>query len=128
MATLHQLRGRVGRGAEASECVLLAGGKLNEEGAERLEIMVESNDGFVIAEKDLDMRGPGDLLGLDQSGTPLKIFGSYEKHMKLFELAKQDAKEILKEDPTLSLSKWKALKSVFETRMMNKDGYFELGG
>ena len=128
LATLHQLRGRVGRGTEASECVLLAGGKLNEEGAERLEIMVESNDGFVIAEKDLDMRGPGDLLGLDQSGTPLKIFGSYEKHMKLFELAKQDAKEILKEDPTLSLSKWKALKSVFETRMMNKDGYFELGG
>ncbi len=66
LSQLHQLRGRVGRGAEKSFCILLSGSKLNNDAAERLKIMCDTNDGFKIAEKDLELRGPGDIEGTRQ--------------------------------------------------------------
>ena len=70
LAQLHQLRGRVGRGAGASTCVLLAHGRLSEVARARLDVMVATEDGFVIAEKDLEIRGPGDFFGTRQWGMP----------------------------------------------------------
>src|SRR5690606_11374381 len=68
LSQLHQLRGRVGRGAEQSFCILMSGNKLSKEGRRRLETMVQTNDGFEIAEVDLELRGPGDISGTQQSG------------------------------------------------------------
>src|SRR5215467_9847261 len=70
LAQLHQLRGRIGRGAAKSYCLLMTGGKVSEEGQKRLDIMVETNDGFQIAERDLELRGPGEFFGTRQSGMP----------------------------------------------------------
>ena len=70
LAQLHQLRGRIGRGAAKSYCVLMHGGKVSEEGQRRLDAMVRTNDGFQIAELDLELRGPGDFFGTKQAGIP----------------------------------------------------------
>jgi len=73
LSQLHQLRGRVGRGAEQSFCILLTGFKLSTETRKRMEIMVRTNDGFEISEADLQLRGPGDLEGTQQSGLPFEL-------------------------------------------------------
>src|SRR5690606_33274832 len=69
LSQLHQLRGRVGRGSEKSYCIMLTGNQISKEAKERLDVMVKSNDGFVIAEKDLEIRGPGEIEGTRQSGS-----------------------------------------------------------
>jgi len=101
LSQLHQLRGRVGRGAEQSYCILMTGVKISKDSRTRLETMVRTNDGFEIAEVDLNLRGPGDLSGTQQSGVlDLKIADLAKDHIML-SAARELALEILDEDPTL---------------------------
>ncbi len=103
LSQLHQLRGRVGRGAEQSFCILMSSYKISNESRKRLETMVRTNDGFDIAEVDMKLRGPGDLEGTQQSGVgfDLKI-ANLGKDGKILELARSTATEILDADPHLS--------------------------
>ncbi|TCU20662.1 ATP-dependent DNA helicase RecG [Rhizobium azibense] len=102
LAQLHQLRGRVGRGDEASTCILLYKGPLGETGHARLSIMRETEDGFRIAEEDLKLRGEGELLGTRQSGTPGFRIASLEAHADLLEIARRDAAYAIERDPELT--------------------------
>jgi ATP-dependent DNA helicase RecG len=103
LSQLHQLRGRVGRGADQSYCVLITPYELSADTRKRMEIMTESNDGFVIAEADLKLRGPGDLEGTQQSGIPfnLKIADLVRDNSILFR-AREIAEDIIDKDPKLS--------------------------
>jgi ATP-dependent DNA helicase RecG len=100
LAQLHQLRGRVGRGAEKSSCLLLYGA-LGETGRARLEIMRSTEDGFLIAEEDLKLRGEGDVLGTRQSGMPGFRLTVPDHHAELLSIARSDAKNLLNQDPQL---------------------------
>jgi ATP-dependent DNA helicase RecG len=101
LSQLHQLRGRVGRGADQSYCILMMGDKVSHEARKRLETMIETNDGFKIAEADLRLRGPGDLQGTRQSGLlDLKIADLVQDE-KILKFARSLAFEILNEDPAL---------------------------
>jgi len=102
LSQLHQLRGRVGRGAEQSYCILVSGSR-NAETQERLKLLVSTSDGFRVAEQDLRMRGPGDFFGFRQHGLPTLKMADMAKDMKLLELAKQAAAELLEKDPGLKL-------------------------
>lgn len=99
---LHQLRGRVGRGNEKSYCVLSTKVKLSAEARQRLKIMCETNDGFKIAEKDLEIRGPGDIEGTRQSGLLNFRLANIIEDKKILEAARQTAEKLIEEDPTLS--------------------------
>ncbi len=110
LAQLHQLRGRVGRGAKASTCLLLYRGPLGETAHGRLAIMRDSEDGFRIAEEDLRLRGEGDLLGTKQSGLPGFRIARLEHHGALFEIARQDARLIVERDPGLVSERGAALR------------------
>jgi ATP-dependent DNA helicase RecG len=102
LSQLHQLRGRVGRGAEKSYCILMTGNKLSKEAKLRMETMVGTNDGFEIAEVDLKLRGPGDLMGTQQSGVlDLKI-ADISKDSQLVILAREIAVKLIESDPTIS--------------------------
>lgn len=102
LSQLHQLRGRVGRGAEQSYCILLTGVKLGKETRKRMEIMVQTNDGFLISEADLQLRGPGDLEGTQQSGLPFELkIANLATDGRMVEIARQVATEILEADPLL---------------------------
>ncbi len=101
LAQLHQLRGRVGRGKEQSYCILVCG-KESKVANQRNEIMVSSNDGFVIAEEDLKLRGPGEIFGTRQHGIPELNISDLVKHVSILEDVKQVAADIIKEDPGLS--------------------------
>ncbi len=106
LSQLHQLRGRVGRGADQSYCILMSGYKLSEDGRKRLETMVATNDGFEIAEVDLKLRGPGDLEGTQQSGVPFNLkIAHLGKDQQILTLARDVAEKILDEDPKLELEK-----------------------
>lgn len=94
LAQLHQLRGRVGRGAIASHCVLLYGSPLSQKAKARLNILRESNDGFVIAEKDLQLRGPGEVLGTKQTGDIQLKIADFQRHAHLLTLARKQADQI----------------------------------
>jgi ATP-dependent DNA helicase RecG len=95
LAQLHQLRGRIGRGAAKSYCVLMTGGKVSEEGQKRLDIMVETNDGFQIAERDLELRGPGEFFGTRQAGVPSFRVANIIRDAPLLEAAKREAAAVL---------------------------------
>ena len=104
LATLHQLRGRVGRGSSVSHCILIQG-NVTAEGTERLQVLVHSDDGFQIAEEDLKLRGPGDILGTVQHGYDVPLFGStallsYRDLSTLPDIRKA-ASELLEHDPAL---------------------------
>jgi ATP-dependent DNA helicase RecG len=101
LAQLHQLRGRVGRGAAASHCLLINDGR-NASAKQRLEVLVRSNDGFEIAEMDLRLRGPGQVLGTRQSGLPDLALASLSDDGDMLELARDVARNLLDEDPELS--------------------------
>ena len=101
LAQLHQLRGRVGRGAAASTCLMLYQAPLTETGRRRLEILRESDDGFRIAEEDLAMRGAGDVIGTAQSGLPRFRIADLERQAGLMALAQSDARKLLHDDPAL---------------------------
>ncbi|MTH96821.1 ATP-dependent DNA helicase RecG [Roseibium sp. RKSG952] len=110
LAQLHQLRGRVGRSDKPSSCVLLFKAPLGETAAARLNIMRETNDGFLIAEEDLRLRGGGEILGTRQSGTPGFRVARLEDHADLMEIARDDARLILETDPDLKGPRGDALR------------------
>ncbi len=104
LAQLHQLRGRIGRGAAKSYCVLMHGGKVSEEGERRLDAMVKNNDGFKIAELDLELRGPGDFFGTKQAGIPSFRVANLIRDRELLEAAKREAAFVIA-GPNAQLSK-----------------------
>jgi ATP-dependent DNA helicase RecG len=95
LAQLHQLRGRVGRGAAESYCILLAHDLTTPEARERLTVMVETTDGFKIAEKDLEIRGPGELMGTRQAGVPIFRIGHLVRDRNVLEWARREAQVLL---------------------------------
>jgi len=95
LAQLHQLRGRIGRGAAKSYCILMTGGKVTEEGERRLDAMVRTNDGFQIAELDLELRGPGEFFGTRQAGMPSFRVANLIRDRQLLELAKREATAVI---------------------------------
>jgi ATP-dependent DNA helicase RecG len=112
LSQLHQLRGRVGRGAEQSFCILMSGYKLSAEGRERIKIMCETTDGFKISEADLRLRGPGNIEGTQQSGMLNLRLADLSKDGKLLETARHIATEILEEDPSLEKEENTGLKKM----------------
>jgi ATP-dependent DNA helicase RecG len=122
LSQLHQLRGRVGRGADQSYCILVTNYKLSEDTRKRLEIMVRTNDGFEIAEADLKLRGPGDLEGTQQSGIAFDLkIADLARDGQLLQYVRNIAQEIVDNDP-LGVSPdnellWKQLKSLRKTNV-----------
>ncbi len=112
LSQLHQLRGRVGRGNVQSTCILLFEGPLTENAKRRLKVMKETNDGFLIAEEDLDIRGAGEILGSKQSGIPNFRLSNLDKHKHILEEARGVAMDIVKEDPDLKKSAGKAQRTL----------------
>ena len=103
LAQLHQLRGRIGRGAAKSYCVLMTGGKVSPEGERRLNEMVRTQDGFEIAELDLELRGPGEFFGTKQAGMPGLRVANILRDRKLLELAKREAHAVVENlDPEIT--------------------------
>ncbi len=115
LSQLHQLRGRVGRGADQSYCVLMTSHKLSHEGKVRIETMVKTTDGFEIAEVDLKLRGPGDLMGTQQSGDIGLHLADLGKDAKILELARQAATELLDTDPAMISSSNNMITKRFES-------------
>jgi ATP-dependent DNA helicase RecG len=112
LAQLHQLRGRIGRGAERSSCLLLYKAPLGEAAKARLAIMRETEDGFRIAEEDLRLRGEGDVLGTRQSGMPGFRVARIEAHGALLQTARDDAALVLARDPELKSPRGEALRTL----------------
>jgi ATP-dependent DNA helicase RecG len=110
LSQLHQLRGRVGRGAEKSYCILLTSPRLGKEARERMNILTETNNGFKIAEKDLELRGPGDIEGTRQSGLLNFKIENIVQDREWLELARERAMELLEKDPELVTEENKELK------------------
>ena len=108
LAQLHQLRGRVGRGAAASTCLLIYQAPLGETGRRRLEVLRETEDGFRISEEDLAMRGAGDVIGTAQSGIPRFRIADLERQAGLMALAQSDARKLLHDDPSLETPRGQA--------------------
>ena len=113
LSQLHQLRGRVGRGAEQSFCILMTSHKLSADSKTRLETMVRTNDGFEIAEVDLKLRGPGDIMGTQQSGVLNLKIADIVKDNDILKAARFHVQKILAEDPTLSMEKKKVLRFTY---------------
>ncbi|MCB0536832.1 MAG: ATP-dependent DNA helicase RecG [Bacteroidetes bacterium] len=120
LSQLHQLRGRVGRGADQSYCILLTGFKLSQESRKRMQIMTETNDGFRIAEEDLKLRGPGDLEGTQQSGIVDLRLASITKDSKILGLAREIALHILNDDPFLDKHENNSLKEQLQKVYKNR--------
>jgi len=110
LAQLHQLRGRVGRGSVASYCFLLFNPDCGETARDRLKTMRDTEDGFIIAEHDLTLRGPGDILGREQSGVPNMRLADISAHADILEFARDDAKIIISKDPKLLTERGQALR------------------
>jgi ATP-dependent DNA helicase RecG len=115
LAQLHQLRGRIGRGAAKSYCVLMRGGKVSEEGERRLDAMVRSNDGFHIAELDLELRGPGEFFGTKQAGIPSFRVANIIRDRQLLEAAKREAAFVIS-GPNAEISKEEIDRALREMR------------
>lgn len=115
LSQLHQLRGRVGRGSEQSFCILLTGSKNSNEARERINIMCTTNNGFVIAEKDLELRGPGDIEGTRQSGALNFKLASIVNDKEILEIVKIEAERLLTEDIELNLASNLPLKSFLQS-------------
>ncbi len=113
LSQLHQLRGRVGRGAEQSYCILMTDYKLSEDSKTRMETMVRTNDGFEIAEVDLKLRGPGDIMGKQQSGVLNLQIADLVKDRDILQVARHLAIKLLKTDPSMNLPEHAKLKEVF---------------
>ena len=113
LSQLHQLRGRVGRGAEQSYCILMSGFKLTEDAKTRLQTMVKTDDGFKIAEVDLKLRGPGNLMGTQQSGVLELKIADIIKDSRILQKARNIAMDILEKDPELSRSENQNIKKTY---------------
>jgi ATP-dependent DNA helicase RecG len=128
LAQLHQLRGRVGRGSAASSCLLLYADKISEYAKSRLRVMRETEDGFRIAEEDLRLRGPGEILGTRQSGLPEFTLANLQEHAELISIARDDVKLILAQDEALASERGQALRLLL--RFFKQEAYarFVAGG
>ncbi|MFV8281632.1 ATP-dependent DNA helicase RecG [Christiangramia marina] len=120
LSQLHQLRGRVGRGAEQSFCILMTGHKLSNDSKTRLETMTSTNDGFEIAEVDLKLRGPGDLMGTQQSGVLNLKIADIVKDNAILQSARFYANRLLKDDPNLENEKNSTVKNAYSRLVKNK--------
>lgn len=120
LAQLHQLRGRVGRGAEQSYCILMTGNKLSSESKKRMDAMVATTDGFKIAELDLKMRGYGDMMGLRQSGMSGLKLADLTRDVEVLERARRAAQDLLFSDPELSLPQNVPVKAVYDGMMQGR--------
>jgi ATP-dependent DNA helicase RecG len=114
LSQLHQLRGRVGRGAEQSFCILMTGDKIAKDTMKRIETMVRTNDGFEIAEVDLQLRGPGDLMGTQQSGILNLKIADLARDGQLVVLSRDEAKRLLESDPRLEKPENGMLRQIME--------------
>ena len=124
LAQLHQLRGRVGRGQYQSYCFLMAEYPLSDDAKRRLDIMVKTNNGFDIAEEDLNIRGPGEFFGTRQSGLPELKNANILRDVKILEAARREAFDLIKKDPVLSMPEHISLKTVLKQKWLEK---LELG-
>jgi ATP-dependent DNA helicase RecG len=122
LAQLHQLRGRIGRGAAKSYCILMTGGKVTEEGEQRLEIMTKTNDGFQIAERDLELRGPGEFFGTRQAGMPSFRVANIIRDGQLLEAAKREAAAVLA-GPNAEISSEEISRALVHMRALWKHTY-----
>lgn len=127
LSQLHQLRGRVGRGAEQSFCILLTGQKIGADSRLRMETMVRTNDGFEISEVDLRLRGPGDLEGTQQSGVADLKLANLAQDGQILQLARDRAGRILDEDENLSLSQHKIYSEELEKRKQARSNWSKIG-
>ena len=110
LSQLHQLRGRVGRGADQSYCILVTNHKLSKETSKRIDIMCQTNDGFQIAEADLKLRGPGDLEGTQQSGIAFDLkIADIARDGQIVQLAREEAAKIIEDDPTCQKQEYSLL-------------------
>jgi ATP-dependent DNA helicase RecG len=123
LSQLHQLRGRVGRGAEQSYCLLMTGYKLGENAKKRIETMVDTNDGFKISEVDLKLRGPGDIMGTQQSGVLDLKLADLAKDAQLIQLAREKAIELLDEDPNFEQQDHKLLAQKLKSMIQAKPNW-----
>ena len=119
LAALHQLRGRVGRGSKESFCILKSNNR-SVNSRERLKIMEKSNDGFEIAEKDLELRGPGDFFGIRQSGLPVFKIANLLKDINVLKMAQMAAKDLIKDDPKLEKEGNKYIKLIIYKKYSNQ--------
>lgn len=115
LSQLHQLRGRVGRGAEQSFCILMTGYKLSQNSKTRIRTMVQTNNGFEIAETDLKLRGPGDLTGTQQSGVLDLVLADLAKDQTILQTAREEAIKILENDPELEKPEHQGIKKQVAT-------------
>jgi ATP-dependent DNA helicase RecG len=123
LSQLHQLRGRVGRGAEESFCVLMTGNKISKDAEVRLETMCRTNDGFEIAEVDLKLRGPGDIMGTKQSGLLNLKIADLVKDNQIIAMARIEAQNILSEDSGLKLEKHKVIRKELAKILKSKPNW-----
>jgi ATP-dependent DNA helicase RecG len=114
LSALHQLRGRAGRGEDQSYCFLVDSDSLNEDGKKRLMVMLENSSGFIIAEEDLKLRGPGQIAGIEQSGYLKLSIADPVRDAEALARARSDAFEILKSDPALEQDQYKRIAEVLE--------------
>jgi len=126
LSQLHQLRGRVGRGADQSYCILMTKEKLSGEASKRIKTMVQSTDGFYIAKADLEIRGPGEMDGTRQSGIANLKIADLSTDSKLIELARKKAEQILKDDPSLSKPEHKILIPVIKSKTSAKISWSDI--
>jgi ATP-dependent DNA helicase RecG len=121
LSQLHQLRGRVGRGGGKSHCLLLVRGEVTEEGARRLAVMTETTDGFRIAEEDLRLRGPGEILGAKQAGVPQLRYGDLRQHTELLLEARRAAEAVVASDPKLARPEHATLRLALRRRLGDRE-------
>jgi ATP-dependent DNA helicase RecG len=128
LSQLHQLRGRIGRGAHKSFCVLMTAGKITPEGQRRLDAMVKTQDGFAIAELDLELRGPGEFFGTKQAGAPSFRVANLIRDRKLLELARTEAQRIVRaEDAAISKTERSTVMFHLKTHWQRRYGLVEVG-
>ena len=127
LSQLHQLRGRIGRGERQSYCILIYGQKVSKEGQFRLRKMAETDDGFEIAEADLQLRGPGDFLGTKQSGLPEFHVADIVEDQWILEQAKSEAWKVVNEDPSLEDQDHSELKKVFLPYYKERSKFYGMG-
>ena len=124
LSQLHQLRGRVGRGAKQSYCILMTSNKLSREAASRVEVMIRTNDGFEIAETDLQLRGPGDIEGTQQSGIPFDLkISNLSKDGQIIEYVRNIAEDLLAKDPSLEKSENAVLVAELKRQFSKKQSW-----
>lgn len=127
LAQLHQLRGRVGRGEHKSYCVLMVGPGASEEARERIQVLAETSDGFVIAEKDLELRGPGEFLGVRQHGLPRFAVADLRHDSRLLVRARDDAFAFLRGDPGLATTEGRVVRDAIARRFRQRGSFIDVG-